>query len=114
MTPQVAERLLYESEAALRLVDSLLAELEEGGARHVEDDFEASADGRALVPAQLIVDELALLREDLAEVRIGLERSATGSSGDEARVLAARVLWAAEERLDTLARRIDLLSPRGR
>jgi len=110
MTPQVAERLLYESEAALRLVDSLLAELQEGDSGHLEDGLGHNPDERALASTQLVVDELTLLREDLAERRAELERPNRAVSGDEARLIAARVLRAAEERLDTLTHRLDLLA----
>lgn len=106
MTPQVAERLLYESEAALRLVDTLLAELEEDRPERAPHSRLDSA-GSEFVPASLVLAELAILHEDLAEKRGLVERAAAGDASGAA-ADAVRALRSAAERIDTVSRRIEL------
>ena len=55
MTPQVAERLLYESEAALRLVDSLLSELEEGDPDRSHEELDPHGDECANLSTRMVV-----------------------------------------------------------
>lgn len=114
MTPQVAERLLYESEAALRLVDSLLNELQERESDRTEDEVDTGSEEHALVSTRAVAEELVRLREEMAEQRACVERADRSLSRDDARLIAARALRAAEDRLDTLARRLDLMTSRGR